>query len=117
MPRTNNSDVLANFHADSTDVDTAAVDDAIGDANAIVTNRLGGEFDDSHLERVEKLVARHYLTQSNPALSQFNSADSGGSFEGQTGSGFEATRYGQRALELSEGKLDQDHYVVTREDV
>ena len=117
MPRTNSTDVLANFHADSSDVDSAAVDDAIGDAHSIVNNRLGGEFDDGTLERIEKLVARHFLTQSNPALSQFNSADSSGTFEGQTGSGWTSTRYGQRALELSDGGLEADNYVVTREDV
>lgn len=52
------------------------------------------------LELLERWLAAHYYQQSDQGYSARTTADASGTFHGQTGMGFESTKYGQSALGL-----------------
>lgn len=64
-PRTDVEAVESEPGFDSDDLGEGAIDIKIGDAHRIVERRIGDQFDDDLLERVETLVTCHLLT---PAL-------------------------------------------------
>lgn len=108
MARTDVTDVKAIFETDLTDPQLQLF---VGDANAIVTERLGGEgLGVDLLERIERYVAAHLASTRDPRTLSTDVGDASAKFEGRVRSfdrvGFASTFYGQQALALDPtGKL------------
>lgn len=56
--------------------------------------------DPASLELVERWLAAHFYCLSDKPLASKSSGGASGSFQGQTGKGFESTNYGLNALRL-----------------
>lgn len=56
--------------------------------------------DTAQLKLIETWLAAHYYQSMDPGYTSKSTGGASGSFKGQTGKYFEATDYGQRALEL-----------------
>lgn len=57
----------------------------------------------TELELLERWLAAHCYCMSDQPYSSRSTGGASGSFQGQTGKGLEATKYGQMALELDPG--------------
>jgi len=109
MARTDNQSVRATFDADfesqtgdSDDISAAAVTQWIDMANDIVDDIADADssIGSSRLTNIETLVAQHFLaTQAQRASSQSGSSRRI-DYQGETGMGFDGTKYGQQAQTL-----------------
>lgn len=62
--------------------------------------RKGITITDEELYLLETWLSAHYYTQNDPTYTSKSTAGASGSFQGQTGKFFEASRYGQTAIKL-----------------
>lgn len=112
MPRTDEQEVrdLYSTHPDGTDASLSAVGFYIDVASSNVDDRLASEgygFTADELQRIEALLACHYLHSTDPREAEGAIGDESTSFEeaGLGLSGLEATRFGRRAIAASNGVL------------
>jgi hypothetical protein len=79
-------------------IDTASslVDDIAAADPAIVSSRL---------ELIERWLAAHYYEHSDPIAQSRSTGKASGQFQGQTGMGFDSTKYGQEAKRLDTSGL------------
>jgi hypothetical protein len=64
---------------------------------ATCATQKGQTLSTEELEIIERWLAAHFYTMSDKALTQKNTADSGGTFHGQTAMHLDASLYGQTA--------------------
>jgi 2-keto-3-deoxy-galactonokinase len=106
MSRTTASDVEAIFDTDmSTTALRAWIDvasDVVDEVDAAATGA-----DAARLQRLETLVAAHLASAQDQRLASFSDSGTSGSYQGETGLGFQGTKHGQAALAL-EGVIGTD---------
>jgi hypothetical protein len=109
MARTSKSDVKETFDAafesetgDPDDISDDAVDQWIDIANHLVDDVAAADssLSSSRLTDLETLVAQHFLATQAPRAESQSGGVRSISYQGETGMGFKATQYGQRALTL-----------------
>lgn len=99
--------------ADGSTYDDDAISFWIDEAHDTVNDRLGDELsrvDESKLERLEALVACHYLGAGDPHEKSGGMGDQSSTFEGSSveGEGLRETRFGRRAITADPtGRLSQ----------
>lgn len=91
------SDVEAVF-----DTDIADLTPFIDAAHRVLVDEVQPESDlsDSRLQDIEKHLAAHMASTMDPRVSEFGAGDTRVRFQGKSGEGLRATRYGQAALAL-----------------
>jgi len=109
MPRATKSEVKQTFDADfesetgdSDDISDASVDQWISIAEDKVDEIANADssIESSKLTNIEILVAQHYLATQAQRVSSISGASRSADYQGDTGMGFEGTKYGQAALSL-----------------
>jgi len=116
MPRTSATEVKQT-------IDTSLSDEAVEDWIAAAADLVDeidsrGSLDDDRLTRLERLVAQHFLSAQDQRAESQSGASRSVSFQGETGMGFKATHYGQRALQLDPtgvlaNAMDADDFTLT----
>lgn len=84
--------------------DTIEVEPFIEIANNLVTKYIVGECGASYsaktLEHIERYLAAYYYTERDRRLSQESTGPTGGTYQGQTGMGYDSNSYGQMAKQI-----------------
>lgn len=99
MARTTNSDVSEIL---DTSLGTAALDAWIEIANTLVDDVAAADtsLTSTRLTQLETLVAAHLASTQDQRAASRSGASRSVTYQGETGMGFEATKYGQQALAL-----------------
>lgn len=106
MSRTTTTDVKSVLMEDYDTIDNPSLTPFIDTASAFVdqvvvcATRKGITLDDTLLELIERWLAAHCYSMSDQPYSSRSNLRASGSFQGQTGKYFEATKYGQTAVSL-----------------
>lgn len=105
MARTSESEVrdIYSPHVDGTALNSTAVQFYIDAASALVDEHLGGSnVSSGQLQRIEALLACHYLAAGDPTELSFGESDAQGEFEAPSTipADLGETRFGRRALTL-----------------
>lgn len=69
-------------------------------ANELVTELLSTYYTEFRLELIERYLAAHFYTVSNPLAKSEKAGDVGVTYEGVTEMGFNSSKYGQTAMRL-----------------
>lgn len=97
------------------DLSTGELAPFIEDAHTIINNRVAGHVDTETATLMEKWLAAHLTSMREQRLDRAAIGDSDMWFEGETGEGLKATRYGQQVLALDDSGLlnTTGHYSAT----
>lgn len=87
----------------------------IQDANIIIDDRLKGNASDAKLTLIEKYLAAHLASIMEQRVEESEVGDTAFVYEGETGMGLEATKYGQQAkfLDPTNRLAALPHHIVT----
>jgi len=95
------TEVKAIIETDLSDVEVAPF---MTMATLIVDEQLAdSDYSDDRLKEIERWLAAHFVAMRDPRTASESVAGMNDSFEGQTGKGYDFTRFGQQALLLDTG--------------
>jgi hypothetical protein len=102
MARTTASDVATIFDTDLDTSDGGPLDTWVEIANDLVDDIAAADtsLTSSRLTHIEKLVAAHFAATQDQRIESASQEGASVTYQGDTGMGFEGTKYGQQALTL-----------------
>lgn len=84
-----------------TELEDTDIASALATANAIADEVVSGEsYSDMLLKKIEVYLAAHFIAIKDPQISREKVGDAEVQYDGKTGMGLEATKYGQQVLIL-----------------